>query len=66
MNSREFLTRLWNLDNDERPGFLIGYTGPRLKRGNYDEFLMRGTARLNARALVREKIDNVPVKWSCA
>ena len=33
MNSREFLTRLWNLENDERPGFLIGYTGPRLKGG---------------------------------
>jgi len=33
MNSRGFLTRLWNLDNDERPGFLIGYTGPRLKGG---------------------------------
>lgn len=31
--SREFLTRLWNLDNDERPGFMIGYTGPRVKNG---------------------------------
>jgi Uroporphyrinogen decarboxylase (URO-D) len=31
--SRRFLTRLWNLENDERPGFLIGYTGPRLKGG---------------------------------
>ena len=26
--SRAFLERLWHLDNDERPGFLIGYTGP--------------------------------------
>ncbi len=33
MSSREFLTRLWNLDNEERPGFLIGYTGPRLRGG---------------------------------
>lgn len=31
--SRDFLTRLWNLDNDERPGFMIGYTGPRVKHG---------------------------------
>ncbi len=31
--SREFLTRLWNLENDERPGFLIGYVGPRMRGG---------------------------------
>ena len=31
--SREFLTRLWNLDNDERPGFMIGYVGPQVKNG---------------------------------
>lgn len=31
--SREFLTRLWQCENDERPGFLIGYTGPRLRGG---------------------------------
>lgn len=31
--SREFLTRLWQCKNDERPGFLIGYTGPRLRGG---------------------------------
>jgi hypothetical protein len=23
--AKRFLTRLWNLENDERPGFLIGY-----------------------------------------
>jgi hypothetical protein len=33
VENREFLTRLWNLENNERPGFLIGYTGPRLKGG---------------------------------
>jgi hypothetical protein len=27
---------------------------------------MRGTERLNARALVRERIDRVLAKWSCA
>jgi hypothetical protein len=31
--TRAFLARLWKLENDERPGFLIGYTGPRLKGG---------------------------------
>jgi hypothetical protein len=31
---------------------------------NYDELLMRGTARLDARALVREMIDGVLAKWS--
>ncbi len=31
--SRAFLQRLWQLENDERPGFLIGYTGPRLRGG---------------------------------
>ncbi len=32
-DSREFLTRLWNLENGERPGFLIGYVGPRMRGG---------------------------------
>jgi len=32
-HNREFLTRLWRLDNTERPGFLIGYVGPRVKGG---------------------------------
>jgi uroporphyrinogen-III decarboxylase len=31
--NREFLTRMWKCENDERPGFLIGYTGPRLRGG---------------------------------
>ena len=31
---------------------------------NYDELLMRGTDRLDARALVRERIDRVLEKWS--
>jgi hypothetical protein len=30
---------------------------------NYDELLMRGTGRLDARALVREKIASVLAKW---
>jgi hypothetical protein len=33
MSARDFLTQLWNLENDDRPGFLIGYAGPRIKGG---------------------------------
>jgi len=31
--SRDFLRRLWNLENSERPAFLIGYVGPRMRGG---------------------------------
>jgi uroporphyrinogen-III decarboxylase len=31
--SRDFLARLWRLENDERPGFLVGYVGPRMRGG---------------------------------
>jgi uroporphyrinogen-III decarboxylase len=31
--NRAFLKRLWRCENDERPGFLIGYTGPRMRGG---------------------------------
>ncbi|MBL8133442.1 MAG: hypothetical protein JNL42_16395 [Anaerolineae bacterium] len=31
--SKAFLQRLWALDNDERPGFMIGYVGPKVKNG---------------------------------
>ena len=33
-------------------------------RTNYDELLMRGTERLDARALIREGIDRVLAEWS--
>jgi len=32
-SARDFLARLWSLENDDRPGFLIGYAGPRVKGG---------------------------------
>ena len=32
-DTRDFLARLWRLENTERPGFLIGYAGPRVKGG---------------------------------
>lgn len=31
--NREFLQRLWRLENEERPAFLISYVGPRVKGG---------------------------------
>lgn len=33
MSARDFLTRLWALENDDRPGVLVGYVGPRVKGG---------------------------------
>lgn len=29
--SKEFLRRMWQLENSERPGFMIGYLGPKVK-----------------------------------
>ncbi|GAB4363214.1 MAG: hypothetical protein Kow0042_00830 [Calditrichia bacterium] len=31
--TKNFLTRFWNLENEERPAFMIGYVGPRVKGG---------------------------------
>jgi len=31
--SRAFLHGLWHCENDDRPGFLVGYTGPSLRGG---------------------------------
>ena len=36
----------------------------RHERTNYDELLMRGTDRLDARALVREKIERLLADWT--
>jgi hypothetical protein len=33
-SARAFLHRLWALENDDRPGFLAGYVGPRVKGGS--------------------------------
>lgn len=30
---RAFLRRLWSLENDDRPGFIIGFVGPRVRGG---------------------------------
>jgi hypothetical protein len=32
-NNKAFLRRLWCLENDERPAFLVGYVGPRVRGG---------------------------------
>ncbi len=31
--NKDFLRRLWYLENEDRPGFLIGYAGPRVRGG---------------------------------
>jgi len=31
--ARDFLTRLWDLENEDRPGSLTGYVGPRVRGG---------------------------------
>lgn len=31
--AKNFLTRFWNLENDERPAFMIGYVGPEVVGG---------------------------------
>jgi uroporphyrinogen-III decarboxylase len=31
--NKAFLRRLWSLENDERPGFLMGYVGPKVRGG---------------------------------
>jgi hypothetical protein len=31
--SRKFLTRMWRLENDERPGFMFGFVGPKVRGG---------------------------------
>jgi hypothetical protein len=31
--SKEFLRQVWALENTQRPGFMIGYVGPRVKNG---------------------------------
>jgi len=33
VSARDFLTRLWALENDDRPGYLVGCVGPRVKGG---------------------------------
>ena len=53
-NSKKFLTRLWHLDNDERPGFMIGYVGPRVKGGTTSEnvlFVRNGEGTFKDRLL---------------
>jgi len=56
--SRAFLTRVWNLENDERPGFMIGYAGPRVENGKPVEnalFAKEGPDTIRERILDPEK-----------
>ena len=56
--SRNFLTRLWHLENDDRPGFMIGYVGPKVKNGHPVEnalFSHEGPDTIRERILNPEK-----------
>ena len=56
--SKAFLTRLWRLENDDRPGFMIGYVGPRVKGGVSSEnvlFVRDGEGTYRDRLLDPEK-----------
>jgi len=60
--SRRFLTRLWHLENEERPAFLIGYTGPRLKGGTPVRSALFST---EGKDTVRDRLQN-PEKFLSA
>jgi len=60
--SRCFLTRLWHLENEERPAFLIGYTGPRLKGGTPVRSALFST---EGKDTVRDRLQN-PEKFLAA
>jgi hypothetical protein len=57
-SSKTFLTRLWHLDNDERPGFMVGYVGPKVKGGTSSEnvlFVREGEGTFRDRLLDPER-----------
>jgi len=60
--SRRFLTRLWHIENEERPAFLIGYTGPRLKGAKPVRSALFST---EGKDTVRERLKN-PEKFLAA
>jgi hypothetical protein len=58
VSGRDFLARLWALENDDRPGFLVGYVGPRVKGGRPVRsalFSTEGKDRVRARLRDPEK-----------
>lgn len=60
--SREFLKRLWRCKNEERPGFLIGYTGPRLRGGKP---VVSALFSVEGTDTVRTRLQD-PKKFLCA
>ena len=67
--SREFLTRMWHLENDERPGFMIGYVGPQVKNGRPVEnalFAKEGPDTVRERILDPEKYLTAQLQESAA
>ncbi|MBN2365547.1 MAG: hypothetical protein EH225_06105 [Calditrichaeota bacterium] len=57
--SRNFLTRLWNLENDERPAFMIGYVGPEVIGG---EPVVSALFSTSGRDTVRDRLRD-PAKY---
>ncbi len=56
--SKDFLNRFWNLDNNERPAFMISYVGPKVKGGEPVKsalFSTNGIDTVNDRLLDPEK-----------
>ncbi len=53
--SRNFLKKLWRCENEARPGFLIGYTGPKMKGGNP---VTSALFSVEGKDTVRERLQN--------
>lgn len=56
--SKDFLNKFWNLDNNERPAFMISYVGPKVKNGEPVKsalFSTDGIDTVNDRLLDPEK-----------
>jgi hypothetical protein len=53
--SRDFLRRLWRLENEDRPGFLISYVGPRVKGGKPVRSALYST---EGKDTVRDRLQN--------
>ncbi len=58
-DARRFLERLWHLENDERPGFLIGFAGGRVVGGPTVRSALFST---EGRDTVRDRLQN-PAKY---
>lgn len=53
--SQAFLRKLWRCENEDRPGFLIGYTGPKMRGGNP---VLSALFSVEGKDTVRERLQN--------